>query len=95
MRINGLFTVLALTFAAGTSAAMAEAPSCPGGGVAKGTMHCSGPVLHPICSEGPPWTCTITGNSGTNVMSSGGVSGGSKPKANHNAIIGKGNLLSH
>jgi hypothetical protein len=34
-------------------------PSCPGGGTATGKITCTGPVLRPTCTEGPPWTCTI------------------------------------
>lgn len=34
-------------------------PSCPGGGTATGKISCTGPITKPVCTEGPPWTCTI------------------------------------
>jgi hypothetical protein len=43
-----------------TTTAFAEVPpSCPGGGTATGKPSCTGPIFNPVCTEGPPWTCTI------------------------------------
>ena len=59
------------------SGAQAEvAPGCAGGGTATGTFHCSGPVLHPVCEEGPPWTCPIKGNVGSGLMEQSDDNGG-------------------
>jgi hypothetical protein len=64
-----------LLFGIGT--ALAEAPpSCPGGGTATGTFTCTGPVLKPVCTEGPPWKCTITDDKKSATM---GTIGGSRP----------------
>ncbi len=52
-----LILIAAMGTACFTAAAFAEdAPNCPGGNL-KGTFSCSGPILHPVCSEGPPWHC--------------------------------------
>lgn len=40
------------------SAALA-ASACPGGGTQKCTFHCSGPITAPVCTEGPPCTCSL------------------------------------
>jgi len=34
-------------------------PDCPGGGTATGKPSCTGPIFKPVCTEGPPWTCTL------------------------------------
>lgn len=62
------------------SAALAEAPpSCPGGGTPVGTIKCTGPLLNPVCTEGPPWKCVLKDNAGTKVMDGGGSGGGRRP----------------
>ena len=70
IRLIAAFTFLVI----GSGAAMAEMPpSCPGGGTATGTFHCTGPVFWPTCTEGPPWTCTIKTNSSVMTMEGGDV----------------------
>lgn len=57
LRTARLILIATMGTALFTAAAMAEdAPNCPGGNL-KGTFTCSGPILHPVCSEGPPWHC--------------------------------------
>lgn len=82
----------AAAFAGITSAAFAEAPpSCPGGGTATGTFSCTGPVTRPVCSEGPPWKCSIT-NTGTNAVdASGSGSGRGRLHGNLGTMVMMGN----
>ena len=69
-----------------TATAMAEdAPNCPGGNL-KGTYSCSGPVLHPVCSEGPPWHCEHPPETDPPKAMGGFGSGPSHPRFNN---IGK------
>jgi len=57
LRTARLILIATMGTACFTVAAFAEdAPNCPGGNL-KGTYSCSGPILHPVCSEGPPWHC--------------------------------------
>ena len=49
-------TVLAAQFGAAPASA---ASNCPGGGVEKCTYKCTGPVTKPVCSYGPPCTCSL------------------------------------
>ena len=57
LRTAKLILIAAAGTAFLTAAAYAEdAPNCPGGNL-KGTITCSGPLLHPVCTEGPPWHC--------------------------------------
>jgi len=58
-RVSFILIVLTGGALLATGANAEMAPSCPGGGTATGTFHCSGPVLHPVCEEGPPWSCPI------------------------------------
>jgi hypothetical protein len=67
---------LVALFTVTTTAAFAEAPSCPGGGTATGTFSCTGPVLKPVCTEGPPWKCSIKDTNSNQVLQ---LDGGSKP----------------
>lgn len=56
LRILAVSTALAFS----SITAFADTPpSCPGGGTATGTFSCTGPILKPVCTEGPPWKCTI------------------------------------
>ena len=85
-------TALATFFAATCSAAFAEAaPSCPGGGTATGTFTCTGPVLRPVCTEGPPWKCTIKDDDKKAEMGGGG--GGGRPSRHLNLFQQSGMLL--
>jgi hypothetical protein len=71
LRILAVSTALALS----TMTALADTPpSCPGGGTATGTFSCTGPVLKPVCTEGPPWKCTIKDDKpATATMGDGGT----------------------
>jgi hypothetical protein len=40
------------------AAAANDAPACPGGGTEKCTITCTG-LLPPVCTSGPPCTCTL------------------------------------
>lgn len=85
--MRSLHKIVGLSFTiimASSVAALAEAPQCPGGGVAKGTFHCSGPVLHPVCTEGPPWTCSLPAASGM-VMQLGEEPKPVKPRPGHHS----------
>jgi hypothetical protein len=86
--LNPLFGAAAfaavLTFGALGSAPASAAPACPGGGVQKCTPKCSGPITRPVCTYGPPCTCTMSklptdkaarADRGTG----GGSGGGSRP----------------
>ena len=63
LRSAAFIAVATLGIAGLTTAVLAEdngaPPNCPGGNL-KGTITCTGPVLHPTCTEGPPWTCELT-----------------------------------
>ena len=50
------FALAAVLFASPDALA---ASACPGGGTQKCTFHCTGPVTAPVCTEGPPCTCTL------------------------------------
>lgn len=50
---------LTLAFVSFASPAAMAASACPGGGTQKCTFHCSGPLTNPVCTEGPPCTCTL------------------------------------
>ena len=66
------FVLIAVTGSAMiVSGAYADvAPSCPGGGTATGTFHCTG-VINPVCSEGAPWTCSIKSSVSNGLMEMG------------------------
>ena len=91
LRTAKLILVAVLGTAFLTAAAMAEdAPNCPGGNL-KGTYSCSGPILHPVCSEGPPWHCEHPPETDPPKAMGGFGSGSSHPRFNN---VGKfsGNL---
>jgi hypothetical protein len=80
----------------GTGPASA-ASNCPGGGVEKCTYKCTGPVTKPVCSYGPPCTCSLpkssdklnAGRDRSPVLDPGaGTSGG-------NLRPGRDNSISH
>jgi hypothetical protein len=57
LRTAKLILATTVGIACFTAGALAEdAPNCPGGNL-KGTFSCTGPIAHPVCSEGPPWHC--------------------------------------
>ena len=76
---------IAVTFALSGFAAspVSAAPACPGGGVEKCTPKCTGPVTRPVCTYGPPCTCSMPKSSdkvlGRDRGVSGGNSGGGRP----------------
>lgn len=74
LRLIALTTSLATL----SSAALAEAPpSCPGGGTPVGTIRCTGPLLDPVCTEGPPWQCVLKDDAGIKLVD--GAAGGLLP----------------
>lgn len=82
-----LLLIAAMGTALLTAAAQAEdAPNCPGGNL-KGTYSCSGPLLHPVCSEGPPWHCEHPADTDPPKATLGGFGGGSgRPHVNVGAF---------
>jgi hypothetical protein len=52
------FALMALAVQSGATPASA-ASNCPGGGAEKCTYKCTGPVTKPVCSYGPPCTCSL------------------------------------
>ena len=96
----GAVFAAALMFGVLGSAPASAAPACPGGGVEKCTPRCSGPITRPVCTYGPPCTCTMSKlptdkAARADRNSGGGSAGGSRPpradSAGSKGTVGKFN----
>lgn len=92
LRLLAISTVLIATAGAALAETNGEVPpSCPGGGTATGTFSCTGPVLKPVCTEGPPWKCSVSNTATTLELSSSDVV---PPKKHHFNVTAQFNSLS-
>ena len=91
LRTAKLILIATMGTACFTVAAFAEdAPNCPGGNL-KGTITCTGPLLHPVCTEGPPWHCEHPPETDPPKAMGGFGGGTSHPRFNNIGKLG-GNL---
>jgi hypothetical protein len=88
---------LAALAATASGNAASAASNCPGGGVEKCTPKCTGPVLNPVCTYGPPCTCSLP--KGSDKLSASrnrtptrnpdvGISGGNIRPGRDNSVLG-------